>query len=46
MDVAPFVRRGELQRILIILVPTAGISARHRFVDFLKAHFHTKLPWR
>jgi DNA-binding transcriptional LysR family regulator len=57
-DVAPFVRRGELQRILtnwdfdgadvIALVPTRqGISARvTRFVDFLKEHFHTKPPWR
>jgi DNA-binding transcriptional LysR family regulator len=57
-DVAPFVRRGELQRILthwnfegadvVALVPTRqGISARvTRFVDFLKEHFHTKPPWR
>jgi DNA-binding transcriptional LysR family regulator len=57
-DVAPFVRHGELQRILtnwdfdgadvIALVPTRqGISARvTRFIDFLKEHFHTKPPWR
>jgi DNA-binding transcriptional LysR family regulator len=57
-DAAPFVRRGELQRILtnwdfdgadvIALVPTRqGISARvTRFIDFLKEHFHTKPLWR
>jgi DNA-binding transcriptional LysR family regulator len=56
-DVAPRVKRGELQRILtgfdfegadvLALVPTRrGISARvARFVEFLKAGFH-KPPWR
>ena len=57
-DVAPFVRRGELQRVLtdwsfdgadvVALVPTRqGISARvSRFVEFLKEHLHTNPPWR
>jgi DNA-binding transcriptional LysR family regulator len=57
-DVAPFVRNGELRRILthwdfegadvVALVPTRqGISARvARFVEFLKEYFHTKPPWR
>ena len=57
-DVAPFVRRGRLQRILttwdfdgadvVALVPTRqGISARvTRFVDFLKEHFSPTPPWR
>jgi hypothetical protein len=56
--VAPFVRRGELQRVLtdwsfdgadvVALVPTRqGISARvGRFVEFLKEHLHTRPPWR
>jgi DNA-binding transcriptional LysR family regulator len=57
-DVAPFVRRGELRRVLtdwsfdgadvVALVPTRqGISARvSRFVEFLKEHLHTNPPWR
>jgi DNA-binding transcriptional LysR family regulator len=57
-DVAPFVKRGELRRILtqwdfhgadvLALVPARhGISARvARFVEFLKVHFHPKPPWR
>jgi DNA-binding transcriptional LysR family regulator len=57
-DVAPFVKSGELKRILtdwdfdgadvLALVPARqGISARvARFVEFLKAHFHPKPPWR
>jgi DNA-binding transcriptional LysR family regulator len=57
-DVAPFVKRGELRRILtqwdfhgadvLALVPARqGISARvARLVEFLKAHFHPKPPWR
>jgi hypothetical protein len=57
-DVAPFVRRGRLQRILttwdfdgadvVALVPTRqGISARvTRFVDFLKDRFSSTPPWR
>jgi DNA-binding transcriptional LysR family regulator len=57
-DVAPFVKRGELQRIVmgwdfdgadvLALVPARrGISARvTRFVDFLKGAFHPKPPWR
>ncbi|MPZ40659.1 MAG: LysR family transcriptional regulator [Rhizobiales bacterium] len=57
-DVAPFVKRGELQRIvtgwdfdgadILALVPARrGISARvTRFVDFLKGALHRKPPWR
>jgi DNA-binding transcriptional LysR family regulator len=57
-DVAPFVRRGDLQRVLtdwsfdeadvVALVPTRqGISARvSRFVEFLKEHLQTNPPWR
>lgn len=57
-DVAPFVKRGELRRILtnwnfegadvLALVPARqGISARvARFVDFLKEHFQPTPPWR
>ena len=57
-DVAPFVKRGELRRILqgwefesadvLALVPARqGISARvSRFVDFLKENFHPRPPWR
>ena len=57
-DVAPFVRRGELRRVLtdwsfdgadvVALVPTRqGISARvSRFVEFLKEHLHANPPWR
>lgn len=57
-DVAPFVARGELQRILagfdfegadvLALVPTRhGISARvTRFVEFLKEQFQPRPPWR
>jgi DNA-binding transcriptional LysR family regulator len=57
-DVAPCVRRGELQRILtgfdfedadvLALVPARrGISARvTRFVEFLKSAFQPKPPWR
>jgi DNA-binding transcriptional LysR family regulator len=56
-DVAPFIKRGALQRILtnwdfadadvLVLVPARhGISARvTQFVDFLKAHFHPQPPW-
>jgi DNA-binding transcriptional LysR family regulator len=56
-DVAPFVKRGELARVLngwefdgadvLALIPARrGISARvSRFVDFLKAEFHPKSPW-
>ena len=55
---APFVRRGELRRVLtdwsfdgadvVALVPTRqGISARvSRFVEFLKEHLHANPPWR
>ena len=57
-DVAPFVKRGELKRILtgfefdsadvLALVPARqGISARvARFVEFLKQQFNPRPPWR
>jgi DNA-binding transcriptional LysR family regulator len=57
-DVAPFVKRGELRRILanwdfdgadvLALVPARhGISARvARFVDFLKERLQRRPPWR
>jgi DNA-binding transcriptional LysR family regulator len=57
-DVAPFIERGELIRVLtgwefdgadiLALVPVRqGISARvSRFVEFLKRQFHPKPPWR
>jgi len=57
-DVAPLIRRGVLKRVLgawefdgadvLALVPARhGISARvARFVDFLKAQFHPRPPWR
>src|SRR5215470_2733624 len=57
-DVAPFVKRGTLQRVLtgwdfdsadvLALVPARhGISARiARFVDFLKQSLGSKPPWR
>jgi DNA-binding transcriptional LysR family regulator len=56
-DVAPFVKRGELARVLtrwafdgadvLALTPARrGISARVSwFVEFLKAQFHPKPPW-
>ncbi|MDI1285352.1 MAG: LysR family transcriptional regulator [Reyranella sp.] len=56
-DAAPFVRRGELKRVLaawdfdgadvLALVPARrGISARvSQFVDFLKGDFKRKAPW-
>jgi DNA-binding transcriptional LysR family regulator len=56
-DAAPFVRRGELKRILspwdfdgadvLALMPARrGISARvSQFVDFLKGDFKRKAPW-
>ncbi len=56
-DAAPFVKRGELKRILapwdfdgadvLALVPARrGISARvSQFVDFLKGDFKRKAPW-
>jgi DNA-binding transcriptional LysR family regulator len=57
-DVAPFVKRGELRRILanwdfdgadvLAFVPARhGISARvARFVDFLKERLQRRPPWR
>ena len=56
-DVAPFVKRGELARVLtrwefdgadvLALTPARrGISARvSRFVEFLKGQFNPKPPW-
>jgi DNA-binding transcriptional LysR family regulator len=56
-DVAPFVKRGELKRVLtglefdsadvLALVPARqGISARvTRFVEFLKQRFSTRAAW-
>jgi len=57
-DVAPYVKTGTLTRILtaydfegadvLVLVPARrGISARvTRFVEYMKASFHPKPPWR
>lgn len=57
-DVAPFIRRGELQRVLmnwdfagadvLALVPARhGISARvTQFIEFLKAGFQPRPPWQ
>lgn len=56
-DVAPFIERGQLKRIMaardfegsdvLALVPARQrISARvSRFIDFLKEHFRPKPPW-
>jgi DNA-binding transcriptional LysR family regulator len=56
-DVAPFIKRGELKRIMaawdfeggdvLALVPARqGISARvSRFIDFLKKQFRPAPPW-
>jgi DNA-binding transcriptional LysR family regulator len=57
VDVAPFVKRGELARVLagwefngadvLALTPARrGISARvSRFVEFLREQFHPRPPW-